>query len=344
MKNQMVFTGIAYLFLLCSCATVHEFPIEVFQPAKVQLDPGIKNVTLVIRNLKYSNDTLQNYISRDYKLTKDLKRINTDSLTASVCLDSLSAKMKEQARFATITRVPVSALPKQYTAKISPPSKNFIQKVSSDTKADAVILLDMFSGFYSVYPVGEGNRSVARVVTASMWTIFDPAKYRILHHTTMIDTLYWDGLDEQDNYKASSIPNKKAALEIAAGMAGVKYSKNLLPYWTRVQRSTFSSNQTDFQKANQLAKKNKWEEASQIWQQYAENTNKHHRLLALYNLAVASEMNGDIDTAIELINKASTVSSSPFDAMENRMVRKYAAILAKRKVELEKIYSLNYEE
>ncbi|HET6558315.1 MAG TPA: DUF6340 family protein [Prolixibacteraceae bacterium] len=344
MKNRIAIAGIACLFLLCSCATIHEFPIEVFQPAKVQLDPGIKNVTLVSRNLKYPNDTLQNYFSRDYKLTKDLKRFNIDSITTSVCLDSLSAKMKEQARFSTVTMLPVSTLPKQYAAKITPPSKSFIQKVSSDTKADAVILLDMFSGFYTIYPVGEENRSVARVVTASMWTIFDPARYRILHHATMIDTLYWDGLDEQDNYKASSIPNKKAALEIAAGMAGVKYSKNLLPYWTRVQRSTLSSNLTDFQKANQLAKKNKWEEASAIWQQYTESNNKNHRLLSLYNLAVASEMDGDIDTAIQLITKASTVSSSPFNAMTNRTVRKYAAILAKRKVELEKINSSNYEE
>lgn len=344
MKNQMVFAGIACLFLLCSCATLHEFPIEVFQPAKVQLDPDINNVTLVSRNLKYTSDTLQNYFSRDYKLTKDLKQFNIDSITTSVCLDSLITKMKEQARFSSIILLPASALPKQYTAKINPPSKNLIQKVASDTKADAIILLDMFSGFYSLYPVGEGNRSEARVVTASMWTIIDPARYRILHHTTMIDTLYWDGLDEHDNYKASSIPNKKAALEIAAGMAGVKYAKNLLPYWTRVQRATLSSNQVDFQKANQLAKKNKWEEASAIWQQYVESNNKHNRLLALYNLAVAYEMDGDIDTAIELINKASTVSSSPFNAMENRAVRKYAAILAKRKVELEKINSLNYEE
>lgn len=344
MKNRMVFAGIACLFLLCSCATLHEFPIEVFQPAKVQLNPGIKNVTLVSRNLKYTNDTLQNYFSRDGKLTKDLKRFNIDSLTANTCLDSLSARLKDQVRFSAVTQLPVSTLPKKFTAKITPPSKTFIQGVSSDTKADAIILLDMFSGFYSIYPVGEGNRSVARVVTASMWTIFDPRQYRILHHTTMIDTLYWDGLDEQDNYKASSIPNKKAALEIAAGMAGVKYSKNLLPYWTRVQRSILSSNLTDFQKANKLAKKNKWEEASSIWQQYAESNNKHNRLLSLYNLAVASEMDGDIDTAIELINKASTVSSSPFNAMENRAVRKYAAILAKRKVELEKINSLKYEE
>lgn len=340
----MAISGIVFLFLLSACATSYEFPIEVFQPAKVQLHPGIKNLSLVSRNLKYTNDTLQNYFSRDYKLTKDLKRFNTDSLMARLCLDSLSARIKEQSRFNTITTLPVTTLPKQYVARIHPPSRSLIQKISTDTKADAVILLDMLSGFYSIYPISEGNRSVARVVTASMWTIFDPNRVRVLHHTTLIDTLYWDGLDEQNNYKTSGIPDKKAAMEIAAGLAGVKYAKNLLPYWNRVQRAILSSNQTDFQKAYLLVKKNKWEEASSIWNQYAESNNKHHRLLSLYNLAVASEMNGDIDTAIQLISRASQVSSSPFSGMENRTIRHYAAILAQRKVELEKLHSLNYEE
>lgn len=344
MRKLLVNIGIVLLCLLGSCAVSHEFPIEVFHPAKVELSPTIKNITLVSRNLKYQNDTLQNYFSRDSKLVKDSKPVNIDSIAIQTCFDSLTLKLQAQQRFSNITALPVTGIRRQLTKNIVPPTRNFIQKIASDTQADALILLDMFSGFYSIYPVSDNGRQVAQVVTASIWTIYDPSTYRILNHSTMIDTLYWDGLDELEKYNASRIPTKKDALEIAAGMAGVKYSKNILPYWAVVYRSTLSNNQEDFKKAALLAQQNKWDEASALWETYTESKNKRCRVHALYNLAIASEMNGDIDNAIELIARASKVSHSPTYNTENKSIQEYAAVLAKRKIELSRINSMNSQQ
>lgn len=343
MKKMFSISSIVSFLFLCSCVTLNEFPIEVFKPAKVTLPAGIKNVTLVSRNMKYTNDTLQKYYSKDNKLIKDFKSVDIDSLSIKACFESLSMKMQALNRFSKITVLPVSSLPWQYVNHVNPPSKKFIQKISSDTNGDALILLDMYSSFYSVYPNPDNGRSIAQVVTACIWTIYDPSKIRILHHTSLVDTLYWDGLDDKGNYLASRIPNKKAAIEIAAGMAGGKYSKNIVPSWVKVYRQTLSYNQVDFKKAAQLAKKNKWDEASALWEKYTESANKRARMQALYNLAVASEMNGDIVTANKLISRASTISSSASFATENKSIRKYAAILAKRKMELNKINSMNYD-
>jgi hypothetical protein len=343
MKKTIAITGIVSLFFLSSCVTINEFPIEVFQPAKVGLPSEIKNVTIVSRNMKYTNDTLQNYYSKDFRRIKDIIPINYDSSAVQVCFDSLSLKMQAQKRFSTIILLPFSSLPVQHVKNIGPPSKMLIKKISSDTHADALILLDMYSSFYSTYPNPDNDHSIAKVVTASIWTIYDPSKVKIIHHTSMVDTLYWDGLDDDDVYSASRIPNKKAALKIAAGLVGVNYSKNIVPNWMKVYRNTLSCNQTDFKKAAGLAKKNNWEEASALWGKYTESTKKRFRMQALFNLAIASELNGDIDTANELITKASKVSSSPFYATENEIIRKYSAVLAKRKIELAKINSQSYE-
>jgi len=343
MINIKITLGIVLLFLVSSCATTYEFPIEVMQSAKVDLPSGIKNITLVSRNLKFSNDTLQNYYSKNYNLTKDFRPENYDSFASIACFDSLSNKIKEQKRFDKITFMPISSLPKRYTKKINAPSKNLIEKISSDTNADAIILLDMFSGFYSLFPT-DNNQTVAQVVTASIWTIYNPSTFRILHHTSLIDTIYWDGMDEQGNYKAVSIPNKSNALSIAAGIVGAKYSEVLVPHWKQVYRQTFSCNQIDFKKAARLAKKNQWDEASVIWQKYANSSIKRYRLQSLYNLAVASEMNGNIDNAIQLLSDAATISKLPFYNNENKSIRKYAGTLTKRQIELNKINSIGYEE
>lgn len=343
MRKIIACSGIVSLLFLSSCVVLNEFPIEVFQPGKVGLRPEIKNITLVSRNLKYSSDTLQNYYLKDYRRIKDIRKINIDSLTVTACFDSLMLKMKTQKQFNKIAVLPFTALPVQHVFSIHPPSKNLIHKISSDRHADALILLDMYSSFYSVYPNPDNNNhSIAKVVTASIWTIYD-SKSQMINHTSLVDTLYWDGLDENQTYSPKKIPNKKDALVIAAGLAGVNYSKNIVPNWIKVYRNTLSCNQIDFKKAANLAKLNKWEEAISLWGKYTNSTNKRLKMMALFNLAIASEMNGNIDEAIGMITKASEISSSPFYATENENIRKYSVVLAKRKIELNKIKSMNYD-
>ena len=342
MKKMITIPVIVSLLLLSSCVTLQEFPIEVFQPAKTGLPAEIKNITLVGRNMKYANDTLQNYYSKNFRLVRDKKPSENDSILIQVCLDSLSIKLRDQKRFGKITVVP-SGFPVQFVKNIPAPSKKMVQKISSDTDADALILLDMYSSFYSTFPDQNNGHTIAKVVTASIWTIYDPVKFQILNHTSLVDTIYWDGMDEFEKYSASRVPDKKAALKIASGLAGTNYSKNIVPNWAKVYRSTLSFNQPDFKKAAELAKINKWDEAAALWGKYAESKNKRQQMQSLYNLAIASEMNGNIDEAIELITKALKVSSSPFYSTENELIAKYSGVLAKRKIELNKINSMNYE-
>lgn len=343
MKKIITISGIISLLFFSSCVTINEFPIEVFQPAKITLPAEIKNVTVVARNLKYNNDTLQNYYSKDFRRMRDKTPANIDSLTVTACIDSLSAKLQAQKRFEKITVLPVSSFPVKYVKNINPPSKNLIRKISSDTNADALILLDMYSSFYSVYSNADNGRNEVKVVTASIWTIYDASKLQIINHTSLVDTLYWDGLNESDSYSASRIPNKKVALQIAAGLAGLSYSKNIVPNWAKVYRNTLSYNKADFKKAAELAGKNKWDEASVLWEKYTASKNKRQQIQALFNLAIASEMDGNIDTASELISKASKVSSSSFYITENEIIKKYSAVLAKRKIELKKLNSIDYD-
>lgn len=344
MKRKLTISGIISMLFLYSCVTINEFPIEVFQPAKIELPAEIKNVTLVARNLKYASDTLQHYQSRNYKLRKDIKPYNYDSLCVKACFDSLSAKLEAQSRFEKISVYPISGLPVRHVKNINAPSKELISKIVAETNADALIFLDMFSGFYSVYPNPENQRQEAKVVTASIWTIYNTSKNKIVHHTSLVDTVYWDGLDQLERYAATRIPAKNAALPIAAGLVGANYSKNIVPNWTKVYRNTLTVNQPDFLKAANFAKHNKWAEASEIWLKYADGPNKRKQMIALFNLAIASEMDGDIEKASELTDKALDVSDSSLYSTELDIIRRYSAVLAKRKIELKKLQSMSYDE
>ena len=54
-------------------------------------------------------------------------------------------------------------------------------------------------------------------------------------------------------------------------------------------------------------------------------------------MALASEMNGDVDKAIELTDKAAKASSGMFLSSVNEQVRKYSIVLYQRKNEITKL-------
>ena len=338
MKRNSGLLWIALLLILSSCVSYEKFSIEVMQPSKLVLLPEIKKIAIVSRNLKYANDTLQNYRVKNHKLVKDKVKSSIENLALETCLDSLSVKLLAQNRFDSIMILPASTFPVKRVKEIRPGKDEWYKILADKTGADGIILLDMFSYFYSQ----SDEYSDAKVVTSNIWSFYASKQQKIIDRFVHIDTLYWDGKNEAGNYKKSLIPEKEAAIPIAAGVIGANYAKHVLPSWIMVYRDIMTSHDAGFQKAAKLAKNNKWEEASSIWQKGAESRNKRKKTISLYNLALASEMNGAVDRALKLTSLAATASSGVFMSSENEAVRKYSAILYRRKNELNKL-STQYE-
>lgn len=338
MKLKSGLLWIALLLSFSSCVSYEKFSIEVMQPSKLVLPPEIKKIAIVSRNLKYTNDTLQNYQAVNHKLVKDKIKFNAESMAIGVCMDSLSRKLLVQNHFDSIMILPASTFPVNRVKEIRPAKGEWYSNLADKTGADGIILLDMFSCFYSQ----SDEESYAKVVTSNIWTVYARKQQKIIDRFVHIDTLYWDGKDEAGNYKKSLIPEKQAAIPIAAGIIGANYAKHILPSWTMVYRDIMTSGDAEFKKAAKLAKENKWEEASSIWQKGAESKNKSKKIISLYNLALASEMNGDVDQALKLTSQAATASSGVFRSSENEAVRKYSAVLYRRRIELNKL-STQYE-
>ena len=124
---------------------------------------------MVARNLKYDKDTLQNYQAKDFKLYKDKIRFNVDSITITTCLDSLSAKLLEQPRFDSVLILPFRTFPVVRVREIRPAKAEWYKNLAAQTGADGLILLDMFSCFYSL---NQEDR-IANVVTSNIWSVYD---------------------------------------------------------------------------------------------------------------------------------------------------------------------------
>ena len=335
MKCKSGLLWFVFLLILSSCVSYEKFSIEVFKPSEVRLTPDVEKVEIISRNLKYVHDTLQNYQVKNRQLIKDKVHFNTDSLAIMTCMDSLSGKLLAQNQFSSVGILPINTFAVSRVKEIRPAKSEFYKVVSEKTGADILILLDMFSCFYS--QKNDDSDLSANVVTSNIWSVYSTREQKIIDRFTQVDTLYWDETDENGKYKKLRIPDKKSAISLAAGVIGENYAKHILPAWAKVDRTIMQSTDSEFQKATKLAQNNKWEEAVPIWQVYSESKSKRNRVIAWYNLALASEMNGDVDRAIELTDQAAKASSGPFLSSENEAVRKYSAVLYQRKNEINKL-------
>jgi len=97
--NRIVYWFFA-LIALSSCTVYKEYPIDIYKPGPAAIPVDAKNIALVYRNFKFTNDTLQHY----YKLDNALKKTkgdpeNLDSLLAIYCLNELANKLKAHKSF-----------------------------------------------------------------------------------------------------------------------------------------------------------------------------------------------------------------------------------------------------
>ncbi len=84
-----------------------------------------------------------------------------------------------------------------------------------------------------------------------------------------------------------------------------------------------------FIKASNYASNNNWREAVKIWKQFTNHKNTSVISRAYFNLALASEANGQIDIAITWINKSLNLG--------NKKAKIYRSKLEKRKLDLIKL-------
>ena len=325
---------VVFLMSMSSCVSYEKFSIEVYKPAELTVPAEMKKVVLVSRNLKYLNDTLQNYHVADSRLLKDKKVFNVDSLAITNCLDTLAGRLSKQNRFEHIGILPVGTLPRTREKEIRPAIPTWYKRVAEKTGADGLILLDMFSCFYRQ---NSSPSPSAWVITSNIWSVYDAKAQKLIDRHSQVDTLLWDGTDEDGQGKKFRIPGKKDAIALASGVIGANYSKHIIPAWAKVERQIMTDNNPDLKTAADLAKKNNWADASAIWNKYTGKGNKTLKVIALYNLALASEMNGDIDKALEMISLAAKESSGTFKSAQNDAVRRYAIVLYRRQNDLNKL-------
>jgi len=230
-------------------------------------------------------------------------------------------------------------------------SKRQIQQIANSTDADLFLSFDFFAsvdGIFSPDYLASDSVSIfnkylydprlAReiVYTLACWNVYDLRKVEFARSLQKLDTIQWIepayGLKEAKRV----LPPRNDAVYNAADIAGSRFAEFLVPHWIEVNRMYYQSGHTELKETDDLIAQNQWLEAAKIWKKNTTNTNKSIAAKSMYNMALACEMNGEMEAAMDWAIKSFYVFGSKnqehaFNCQE------YIKILAQRKQDIQKI-------
>jgi hypothetical protein len=338
--KRLAFWILGLILATTSCTVYKEYPIDVYKPGAIAVPPNVENIALISRNFKYSNDTLQHYYKEDNKVRKAKNDPeNLDSVLISYCLNELALNLKNKNVYNRFHIFPEVFKPHS-GPKMPAIDFDLINKLTSETETDLVISLETFSYFYSEYSADASVPKPRDVITASVWAVYDPLAKKIIERKTMIDTLFWNALDDKGNVqKNSKLPPRLTALKIASQMAGENYSKRFFASWESVKRMYSIPPLPDFEAAEKYLVKGDWDNAIMLWKRYAADKNGKMAINARYNLALAYEMKDDLDSAIQWLNAAQQIAADYRSKDDLKMIAAYQKVLLLRKKEVARLNS-----
>jgi len=285
--------------------------IENMQHAKEELPSDIQSITLMNRSMtsqfqNYREDSLQMYF---YRKGFQLSNIVLDSTAADTTIRALADLMFESGRYDVV--IPLERNIKRSLAYAALPDtlpSDKVREICTIFKTDALMVLERFvikaMADYSrekVFYSASGNEYLYATLDlkySAFFRIYKPGTKTLVKEIELNDTIYWESTDFTQEGLFSKLPSIKQALINAGIKVALDVDSKLSPTWIPEKRGYFLLNRKDDQ-GQRFMRENKYDEAANYWAEIAKSTNKKIRSKAEFNLALISELNGDIDRAIE---------------------------------------------
>ncbi len=308
----MCVKGIMFFFIslsIFSCSSLKNIGIEVAVQPEYPIGEDIQSLVLLNRSMtnRFTNtktDSLEKTLVNN-KMSMDT--IFQDSIAADTVIQIAARALYESARFDVVVPKERNIIRTDNEEIVKPLNINFINEICSDFKVDGVLVLESFAEqlktkYYLKSTEGPYNNEFSAatdVAYFSEWRLYRPHDRKPVIRFQIGDSIFWSiySFSLEDVYK--QMPRTKEALIGGGIAAGLKMSAYISPSWVNKTRYYYLTGKSEIDAAVPLIKSNKWEEAASIWTKYASISSKTIRSKVEFNLAVAAEMSGDMDLAIE---------------------------------------------
>lgn len=297
-----------------SCSSTNLMSLSVTEPAPVSIPTGARTAAVVNR----SGDD-NNAVDRLHR-TLSLETRNLQAEGAKASMTGLADELIKDGRFAAVIRLDSLDL-RSYGAGVFPTylSWDTVEKICRDSHADVLFSLELFDAASKLNvaatpallanPLGGAVAVLeqpfgvnTRVKTG--WRVYDPSTRNILDEYVLYRDLDFQGRVGNPVGAANSLLGRQEAVRQAGIEAGQSYASRIVPYSIRVSRWYYVRGSGNFILAKRMAQSGDWDEAGKLWQQETTSRSRKAAGRACYNMAIISEIHGDLNAALEWSSKA----------------------------------------
>lgn len=313
-RSSLVSYGL--LLLLGSCVSMGRIAVQVPVPAPRSIPDDIQSLVVMngsmteaFKNL--NQDTLENLFVKK-KLTLD--DVMLDSTAADTTIKSIANYLYKSGRYDVV--VPLkrnlpdyNATYYQRSAALSLPN---VRQICDEFNVDALLVLENFSEKVNTsfridpFPFEGFAGTVAYIQVAyhSNWKLYQPKEKLTSARFEVNDTIFWEqsGATLQETYE--KLPTIKESLLSAAVENASSLAAYVSPGWKEEVRKYYVTGDAEADRAIRFVNKDDWKEAEKIWLKFASVSSAGLRSKIEFNLALASEMNGNKEKAISWAEKS----------------------------------------
>jgi hypothetical protein len=313
MKNSYILLGM--VAFCASCSSTNLMSLSVTEPAPVSLSPNVRSAAVI--NRSRAADGSKTFDAIHKTLSLESKDLQEEGAKASAT--GLADELKHNSRFAYIKFLDNLDL-RSYGAGVFPAALPWdsVEKICRESSSDLLFSLELFdaeskvgyNGISTNIPSVVGNiATLGQQVSMNTqvrtgWRIYDPVSRNILDEYIISRDLSFQGTGLGPATAGSGLVGRKEAVKQAAGNAGQAYATRILPYSIRVSRFYYVRGDRNFIIAKRMAQTGNWDGAAKIWQQETTSSSRKAAGRACYNMAIISEINGDVNGAITWAQKA----------------------------------------
>ncbi len=299
---------------LLSCKT-DQLYLTVTEPAPVTIPAYIKSVGVIDRSMPTDETKVVDNI--DKALSLEGANLDKDGAVGSV--KGLSDELSSNNRFAEIkTLSDIDFRTSSLELFPVPLSWEIVSQICSESGTDALFSLEKFDTDTRVsYSAGKTelktpfgsipgieHQADMQTIVKTGWRIYDPESRSILDEYIYQESISKSGRGINPLAALQAFTGRKEAVLEVGNMAGHGYAMRILPFRLRVMRDYFVKGSDNFKIAKRKAQVGQWDEAGKLWKKETDNPKMKVAGRAVYNMAIISEINGDVDGALQWAQKA----------------------------------------
>ena len=337
MKNLLLI--LVFVVGLSACVTSN-VAVKVQRPADITISQDIQNVVIVNR----SRPSKENLAGNIVEGLISGEGIGNDRKGAEYCVEGLSDMLLNSERYILKNAGGMELKGTGTAAFPIPLDWNEVISICGSYSGDAILALETFDSDSRTIvgapftrkrkKKGVKVKEIRYPATLIMeiqsgWRIYDVVNKKIIDENRFTEEKEFTAYGSSPEDAISHLPSKRNAIKQSGIFAGEQYGFRISPMWIKVSRTYYTGKSDDLKLAKSHVKKGDWDSAIEIWKDLVNSSDEKIARRSAFNMAIASEIKGGLDTAIEWAKKAQKLGE--------KKAYNYINVLNRRKIDQEKL-------